>query len=66
MKGADDVYDMVTARGRFKRNEAEARTGMNFNIYWRTLRMLAMARFKWEGLPETVDERYVEMMLHKN
>lgn len=66
MKGADDVYDMVTARGRFKRNEAMARTGMNFNIYWRTLRMLAMARFKWEGLPDTVDERYVEMTLHKD
>lgn len=66
MKGANDVYDSLTGRGVFKRNEAEARGGMNFNIYWRILRMLAMARFKWDGLPKDVDERYLEMMLHKN
>lgn len=34
-------------------------------MYIRILQELSMARFKWTGLPVTVDERYLEMVLHQ-
>ena len=33
-------------------------------VYRRVLSELAISRFKWTGLPKTVDERFMETMLH--
>lgn len=41
----------------------------NFRTYHKNLDMLlslAMNRFRWEGLPETCDARYLEKTLHRN
>lgn len=38
-------------------------TEMTFLYYYDYLREIAMTRFKWENLPETVDERYLEKIL---
>ena len=41
----------------------------NFRNYHKNLDMLlalAINRFRWEGLPETCDARYLEKMLHRN
>lgn len=41
----------------------------NFRSYHKNLDMLlalAINRFRWEGLPETCDARYLEKMLHRN
>lgn len=41
----------------------------NFRAYQKNLDMLlslAMNRFRWINLPETCDERFLEMMLHRN
>lgn len=35
-------------------------------LYERVLSELAMNRFKWEGFPESVDTRFLEMQLHFN
>jgi upper collar protein len=32
-------------------------------IYRRTISSMCMARFKWEGLPDSIDERYLELTL---
>lgn len=34
-----------------------------YNHYWRRLVELALSRFQWTGLPETVDARFLEMAL---
>ena len=36
------------------------------NMYIRVLSEIAMNRFKWSGLPNTVDERFLEKVLHEN
>jgi len=35
-----------------------------YHHYYKYLNFLAFQLFKWEGLPETIDERYLEMSLH--
>lgn len=36
------------------------------NMYIRVLSEISMNRFKWSGLPDTVDERFLEKILHEN
>lgn len=36
------------------------------NMYIRVLSEISMNRFKWSGLPDTVDERFLEKVLHEN
>lgn len=38
---------------------------ITYGLYASRLRELAMARFKWENLPEEIDERYMEMSLNE-
>ena len=51
--------------GRFRPNRAKAMRGGEFVLYQNMLWGLAEARFVWDGLPETVNERYLERVLHR-
>ena len=52
--------------GRFRPNRAKAMRGGEFMLYQNILWGLAEARFVWDGLPETVNERYLERVLHRH
>lgn len=52
--------------GRFRPNQAKALRGGGFMLYQNMLWGLAEARFVWDGLPETVNERYLERVLHRH
>lgn len=52
--------------GRFRPNRAKATRGGEFMLYQNMLWGLAEARFVWDGLPETVNERYLERVLHRH
>lgn len=52
--------------GRFRPNQAKALRGGEFILYRDMLWGLAEARFVWDGLPETVNERYLERVLHRH
>lgn len=52
--------------GRFRPNRAKAMRGGEFTLYQNMLWGLAEARFVWDGLPETVNERYLERVLHRH
>lgn len=52
--------------GRFRPNKAKATRGGEFMLYQNMLWGLAEARFVWDGLPETVNERYLERVLHRH
>lgn len=52
--------------GRFRPNRAKAVRGGEFILYQNMLWGLAEARFVWDGLPETVNERYLERVLHRH
>lgn len=53
----DSIY------GGFLNNPARNRTVTSENMYLRILMELATNRFKWTGLPDSVDERFMEMTL---
>lgn len=38
----------------------------SFNLYYDQLFQLSIAMFKWEGLPDSVDERFLELILFTN
>lgn len=44
-------------------NPAKNRLSLTEGMYFRQFAELAMARFKWVGLPDTIDERFLELML---
>lgn len=52
--------------GRFRANQAKAARGGEFLMYQSMLWGLAESRFVWDGLPETVNERYLERTLHRH
>lgn len=58
--GADGAY------GAFKPNPANGRNMTTEMMYVRQLTELSMNRFKWIGLPDTVDERFLEATLFQN
>lgn len=39
---------------------------LRYSVYATQLLEIAMSRFKWTGLPDTVSERYLEMRLHQD
>jgi hypothetical protein len=61
--GADDIYTRHLNGGDYKFNPATTREAMIENMYIRVLSELAMNRFKWTGLPDTVNPRFLEMTL---
>lgn len=46
--------------------ESSTRNGAAFTHYYNRLTELAISMFEWQNLPETVDERYLELGLFSN
>lgn len=71
-RGRDYVYDEMYSRhlngdrARYNPNPAGQRTAVIQRMYYRILTELAANRFKWEGMPDTVDVRFMEMTLYYN
>lgn len=42
---------------------SERRKNLNYMMYYNKLLELSISEFKWEGLPETIDKRYLELCL---
>lgn len=65
---ADAIYANHLGGGGngFKFNPVNNRTAMIENMYMRVLSELCMNRFKWTGLPKTVDVRFLEQTLFFN
>lgn len=47
----------------FMHNKSNYNNDIMELIYRRTISSMCMARFKWEGLPDSIDERYLELTL---
>jgi len=62
--GIEHYRQFVT--GMFKRNTAKQRETAIERMYQRLLLELAANRFKWTGLPEEIDPRFLEMTLAYN
>jgi hypothetical protein len=60
---ADQIYGTHLNGGQFQFNSAVNRESMIENMYIRILSELAMNRFKWTGLPKSVNARFLEMTL---
>lgn len=68
--GAREIYDNFTnlARGtgpNFDDSGAQQTRALAFNMYHRKLSELAINRFKWYGLPKTVNQRFLEVTLFR-
>lgn len=42
---------------------SERRKNLNYIMYYNKLLELSISEFKWEGLPDTIDKRYLELCL---
>ena len=60
--GADEFYS-THFFGQFANNTVAQREALIENMYRRVLTELAINRFKWSGLPESVDVRFLEKTL---
>lgn len=55
----------INQRNRNFLESAELNT-VTFDYYVNLLQQLSMSRFEWKGLPDTIDERYLELSLFFN
>lgn len=62
--GADELYRNHLFGSPFQHNPTNNRQIIIERMYMRLLTELAANRFKWEGLPESVDQRFLEMTLY--
>jgi len=60
--GADEIYSNHLY-GKFKNNSTVNRTTVIERMYMRVLTELAVNRFKWTNLPDSVDVRFLEINL---
>lgn len=60
-KKGDPVYNAIY--GPFKNNPAGNALALNERMYIRILTELSANRFKWVGMPSTIDERFLELTL---
>lgn len=60
----ETFYDPVLSPGR-SNNQAENQFNDLYRFYVRRLTELCVNRFKWEGLPSSVDPRFLEMTIHQ-
>lgn len=60
--GADDYYNRHLY-GQYQTNPTNQRVAMLERMYFRVLTELAVNRFKWSGMPESVDTRFLEITL---
>lgn len=58
-------YETHLAGGqpRYRQSLSKTRKHRIYHMYWRVLTELSLNRFKWFGLPDSVDERYLELSL---
>jgi len=61
--GADEIYRRHLAHTPFAQNPRRDRQARIQRMYEVKLTELAMNRFKWEGLPDEIDVRFMEMTL---
>lgn len=63
--GANQIYNefLFGADGRFSRKTNANRQQQIYRMLKRNITELALNRFKWEGFPDTVDTRFIEMAL---
>lgn len=61
--GADELYKRHLKNTPFARNPAAERVAIIQRMYTRILTELATNRFKWSGLPEEIDVRFLELTL---
>lgn len=63
--GAAPFYDahLFGAEGKYKRNTAVSTENTVYLMWMRQIISLAANRFKWTGLPDSVDVRFMEMCL---
>ena len=71
MKQTDGVYwgayaEIDPTSSRFMGNRSMNTVAYIENIYRTRLQELSVNRFKWTGLPDGVDERFIEMMLFQH
>lgn len=74
-KSGDWAYDTVygpflalggiEGRSRSANNPSAQREALIERMYRRVLTEMAMNRFKWEGMPDTIDLRYMELTLFR-
>ncbi|HWV46882.1 MAG TPA: hypothetical protein VN039_12835 [Nitrospira sp.] len=60
---AEDYYSILRARTKQRANPGITDLEILYQMYERILGELAMNRFKWSGFPDTVNTRFVEMIL---
>lgn len=67
-KKRDLVYDNFYApyANGFKNNPTNNQQSLTERMYMRVLTELSVNRFKWEGLPNSIDERFLELTLFRN
>jgi hypothetical protein len=66
IKGSDSVHSMYYEPFLNPRQTSRTRTEIIGMMLERRLYEIAMGRFKWEGLPEEIDIRWMEMALQDN
>ena len=65
----DGVYSMhyqphlAGGQPRFRANPSKDHKLNVYNMFWRVLTELSLNRFKWSNLPDSVDERFLELTL---
>ena len=64
-KKRDDVFDGIYSQFNRKNAVYTSKTRVQ-NMYIRILSELACNRFRWIGLPDTIDHRFLEMTLYYN
>ena len=60
---ATDIYTRHLTGTAFQHNPTSERTAIIERMYQRLITELACNRFKWSGVPETVDVRFMELTL---
>lgn len=63
-KNTDGVHYNVYSK--FKPNSGLNRQRDYYNFYYNQLEELAINRFKWTGLPDTIDRRFLEVTLFRH
>lgn len=65
-KRTDDVVSRLYSEGNFKNNPAANRKASYERMYVRTLTEICANRFSWEGLPDEIDVRFLELQLFRS
>lgn len=59
-------YTSMMPQGLLRTNPTEVRQYVIVSSYFKLLEQLAVSRFAWQGLPEEIDERWLELALFEN